>query len=125
MGQADGKDKGGPAGNKAEGSGADRTRLRDGDAADSKLRDATAEELAAWGKINDREVARSLRELWDKIPLAYRAMVSQYFADITEGEPAEGEAKPEAPAPRSESAPKTEGAPKAEGAPAKAPLEGR
>jgi len=94
--------------------------LREGDAADSKLRDATPEELAAWGKINDREVARSLRELWDKIPLAYRAMVTQYFADITEGESAEGEEKPEAAIPKSE-APKSEGVPKPEGAPAKPP----
>jgi hypothetical protein len=112
VGQADGKDEGGPAGASAEGSGADRTRLREGDAADSNLRDATPEELAAWGKINDREVARSLRELWDKIPLAYRAMVTQYFADITAGEPAEGEEKAEGATPKSEAAPKPEGAKK-------------
>jgi hypothetical protein len=84
--------------------------LREGDAADSKLRDATPEELAAWGKINDRDVARSLRELWDKIPLAYRAMVTQYFADITAGEPAEDEAKPDAVVPKPEAAPKPDGA---------------
>ena len=57
-----------------------------------KLREASPEERDAWGRINDREVARSLRELWDKIPPSYRLSVTRYFADVSTGK------APEAPA---------------------------
>ena len=95
-------------GGKAEGSHepngpAADTKFPQGEAAEAHLRDASAAERDAWGRINDRDVARSLRELWDKIPPAYRLMVTQYFRDITEpdaGGAAGDEAKkPDAAAP--------------------------
>jgi hypothetical protein len=55
-------------------------------AGQTALRDATASEKDAWGRINDRDVARSLRELWDKIPGSYRMTVIQYFKDISDPE---------------------------------------
>lgn len=48
------------------------------------LRDVDHDSKEIWGQINDREVARSLRELWGKVPVAYRGLVAQYFLDITE-----------------------------------------
>ncbi|MBI4605488.1 MAG: hypothetical protein HY721_26280 [Planctomycetes bacterium] len=54
---------------------------------DPRLKDLTPEERAAWGRINDRDVAQSLRALWDKIPRSYRVIVSQYFREITDPEP--------------------------------------
>jgi hypothetical protein len=64
----------------------------------AKLRDLTPDELEAWGRINDREVSRSLRELWDKVPASYRLMVIQYYRDITEpeAEAGPGDAAPSA-----------------------------
>ena len=50
------------------------------------MRAATKEEREAWGRINDREVARSLRDMWDKIPPSYRLVVTQYFVDLTNDE---------------------------------------
>ena len=78
--------KGDPKGTKPDDSPASDSSLSNGEAGDAKLRDATADERQAWGRINDRNVARSLRELWDKIPPSYRLMVTQYFRDITEPE---------------------------------------
>ena len=42
--------------------------------------------ISAGGDGNDRDVARSLRELWDKIPGSYRMTVIQYFKDISDPE---------------------------------------
>ena len=67
---------------------ASKTRLNQEDSGEDKLRDASPDEAEVWGRINDREVARSLRELWDKIPRSYRLMVSQYFKDLSDPEPA-------------------------------------
>ena len=47
------------------------------------MREATASEKEAWGAINDREVQRSLKELWGKIPVSYRQLVAEYYKDIT------------------------------------------
>ena len=44
----------------------------------------TAAEKEAWGRINDRDVARSLRKLWGKIPPSYRRLVASYYKDITD-----------------------------------------
>jgi hypothetical protein len=52
----------------------------------ASLRDATPDEKDAWGKINDRDVSRSLKELWDKIPPRYRMAVIEYFRDVGEEE---------------------------------------
>jgi hypothetical protein len=79
-------EKGDPKGNKPDDSPAADSSIEKGEKGDTKLRDATADERQAWGRINDRDVARSLKELWDKIPPSYRLMVTQYFRDITEPE---------------------------------------
>ena len=89
--QKRGGKEGDPEGNKPDDSAAKDSKLPGGETAKEHLRDATAAERDAWGRINDRNVARSLRELWDKIPASYRLMVTQYFRDITE--PAENEKK--------------------------------
>ena len=78
--------KGDPEGNKPDDSAAEDSKLPGGETDKTHLRDASPEERDAWGRINDRDVARSLRELWDKIPASYRLMVTQYFRDITEPE---------------------------------------
>jgi hypothetical protein len=70
----------------ASGSAAERSKLEEGEAAEAHLRDLSPEEKDAWGRINDRKVARSLREIWDKVPPSYRLMVTQYFREITEPE---------------------------------------
>ena len=41
-----------------------------------------------WGKINDREVQRSLRELWTRMPVRYRQLVKGYYDDINGVAPA-------------------------------------
>ena len=81
-------DEGDPNSNEAGGKGAKKTKLDQTEAADLNLRDATPEEREAWGRINDRDVARSLRELWDKIPQSYRLMVTQYFRELSDPEEA-------------------------------------
>ena len=57
---------------------------------------------APWGRINDREVAKALREGWARIPPSYRRIVARYFRDITEldPEPPAGERSGNPPAPR-------------------------
>jgi hypothetical protein len=40
-----------------------------------------------WGKINDREVRRSLQEVWGRMPTRYRKLVSQYYKDINDLSP--------------------------------------
>lgn len=93
-GNKDGKDgkgkKGGKDPSDGEGSAneSDEVATAQGQAS---LRDATPDEKDAWGKINDRDVSRSLRELWDKIPPSYRMAVIEYFKDITEEETDEGD----------------------------------
>jgi len=86
-------DQGKAKSNKAKGKGAEQTRLDQDEPADTALRDATQEEKDAWGRINDRDVAKSLKEAWDKIPQAYRLMVTQYFRDLSDPEPAKPEKK--------------------------------
>lgn len=70
----------------ASGEAASKSRLKDGESADVELRDLTPEEKEAWGRINDRKVARSLSAIWDKVPRSYRLIVTQYFKDITDPE---------------------------------------
>ncbi len=60
------------------------TKLRKGEQDRPDLRDPNYDSDELWGKINDREVARSLREVWGKIPVSYRRIVAQYYLDITE-----------------------------------------
>lgn len=71
----------------AKGKGAKETRLDQDPSGETALREATAEEREAWGRINDRDVAKSLKEAWDKIPQTYRLMVTQYFRDLSDPEP--------------------------------------
>lgn len=78
------KQKGKPKSNDPRGEGAEDSELDQQEPADVALRDATPEEKEAWGKINDREVARTLKEVWDKIPQSYRLMVTQYFKELSD-----------------------------------------
>jgi hypothetical protein len=80
------EEEGDPSKNDASEKAAKKTKLDQEEDAAMKLRDATPEELEAWGRINDREVARSLKELWDKIPPSYRLMVTQYFKELSDPE---------------------------------------
>ena len=75
---------GDPKGDKPSDGAGRKSTVEAGDAGEADLRDASPEERAAWGRINDREVARSLRELWGKIPRSYRLMVTQYYRDLSE-----------------------------------------
>lgn len=85
QGVARGKGKeGNPEGAKPNDNPARDTRLRKGQATPAVLKDREFADPEVWGKINDREVARSLSELWGKIPVAYRRIVAQYYRDITE-----------------------------------------
>ena len=70
---------------------AEDSRLRRGDMGKEKLGDKKNGN-DAWGKINDRDVAKSLREAWAKIPPQYRDKVIWYFEDITD---VSGAKKPE------------------------------
>lgn len=81
---------GGGAGGTSDGPAED-SKLEKGEGYDIALKDATAEEKEAWGRINDREVARSLREVWDKIPSSYRLQVIQYFRDLSDVEASEAD----------------------------------
>lgn len=83
-----GKGKGDPDGTKPSDQAAQDTKLAKGEAPELNLKDPKGKDAEAWGQINDREVARSLRELWGKIPVSYRSLVIQYFKDITDLEPA-------------------------------------
>jgi len=71
-----------PRGHKQAGP-ADRSKVAKGDPGEKKLRDPAAKDQDAWGSINEREVAKSLQDLWGKIPPSYRQVVSQYFKDIS------------------------------------------
>jgi hypothetical protein len=73
---------GAPRGHK-QGGPADRSKVAKGDPGEKKLRDPAAKDQDAWGSINEREVAKSLQDLWGKIPPSYRQVVSQYFKDIS------------------------------------------
>lgn len=81
--------EGDPTGNRPNDQAAQDTRLTRGEAGDSALRDPDAPDPndGPWGQINDREVAKSLREGWARIPPAYRDLVARYFRDITDLEP--------------------------------------
>ncbi len=73
--------------NKPRDETAGKTRLRQGDAAEVNLRKLTPDEKEMWGKINDREVRRSLQEVWGRMPTRYRKLVSQYYKDINDLSP--------------------------------------
>ena len=60
------------------------THIEVGDPGETALRDVDPGAIEAWGGINDRDVARSLRELWGKVPVSYRNLVTQYFRDISD-----------------------------------------
>jgi hypothetical protein len=88
QGQNRGQNQGGdPNGNRPGGNAARDTKLRSGDPGAAHLREGDGSKKDAWGMINDREVARSVRELWGKIPPGYRSVVARYFKDITDLEP--------------------------------------
>lgn len=76
--------KGAAQGSQANGGPAQDTRMEEDQAVEPQIRDATEAEKEAWGRINDRDVARSLRRLWGKIPPSYRRLVAEYFKDITD-----------------------------------------
>jgi hypothetical protein len=73
----------GPPGGNRQGGPADRSKVAKGDPGEKKLRESAAKDRDAWGSINEREVAKSLQDLWGKIPPSYRQVVSQYFKDIS------------------------------------------
>ncbi len=54
------------------------------------LNDLGAKDRETWGKTNLRDVSTSLKGVWDKIPVTYRQLVTQYFRDISDLEPEEG-----------------------------------
>ncbi len=89
-GSAPGSGPGDPTGNKPSDTAAQDTKIRSGDPGKANLRanDSNDSKPEPWGGgINDREVARSLREAWSRIPPSYRALVARYFKDITDLEP--------------------------------------
>ena len=51
------------------------------------MNDVGAKDREAWGKTNLRDVSTSLKGVWDKIPVTYRQLVTQYFRDISDLEP--------------------------------------
>jgi hypothetical protein len=53
------------------------------EAGKKNLRDPSAKDSDAWGGVNEREVAKSLQDLWGKIPPSYRGVVAAYFKDIS------------------------------------------
>lgn len=63
-----------------------RSQVSKGKPRSGELRDA-AKDTDAWGSVNDREVAKSLLDLWGKVPPSYRKTVIQYFKDISGLEP--------------------------------------
>lgn len=67
---------------------AEETRFPTGKQGEPELRDLPPGLIEAWGAINDREVQRSLRELWGKIPPSYRELVAEYYKDIAGQKPA-------------------------------------
>ena len=81
------KGQGDPRGDKPTGPAQDSV-LRRGELGEVHLRDRESSRAEAWGMINDREVARALREAWSKIPVAYQQLVASYFKDISDLEPA-------------------------------------
>ena len=58
---------------------------------ETALKDVGEKDREAWGKANLRDVATSLKGVWDKIPVTYRQLVTQYFRDISDLEPEDGE----------------------------------
>jgi hypothetical protein len=87
-GHQPGRGAGDPNGNRPSDEHARQTKIDEGKHDEVERRDGDKDQ-EAWGRINDRAVARSLRELWNKIPVSYRSRVAQYFKDITELEPSE------------------------------------
>ena len=65
---------------------AQKSKVSKGKAKSGELHDP-AQDADAWGKVNDREVAKSLLDLWGKVPPSYRKTVIQYFKDISGLEP--------------------------------------
>lgn len=61
---------------------------------ETALREVAPGGPEAWGEVHHREVARSLREIWNKIPIPYQSLVVQYFQDINDLAPEERK-KPE------------------------------
>ena len=80
------KKPGEPKGAKPSDSPAEDTKLADGKSKDPALRDRQLADQEAWGRINDRKVQASLREMWSKMPGHYRNLVSQYFSDLSDVE---------------------------------------
>ena len=62
----------------------DKQQHAGGQKGKTALRDPSEQDREAWGKINVRDVASSLKGVWDKIPVTYRQLVTQYFRDISD-----------------------------------------
>ena len=62
----------------------DKNGKANGRAEGENLRDDVARDRKAWGRVNQRDVERSLQGVWDKIPPRYRHVVTQYFRDLAE-----------------------------------------
>jgi hypothetical protein len=101
--EASAKAAGGKNGSKGDPKGpgnanvAQKSKVSKGKPKSGELRDP-AQDADAWGKVNDREVAKSLLDLWGKVPPSYRKTVIQYFKDISGLEP-EPASPPSTPAP--------------------------
>ena len=81
-GQGDGKGQGSPKGPGKAG-GAEKSEVAKGRTPSTNLKESKASDADAWGNVNDRDVARSLQDLWGKVPPSYRKVVTQYFKDIS------------------------------------------
>ena len=75
-----------PTNSKQSSNPADDTSLGAGEEVPLYLRRPPKTLAEAWGRINDREVARSVQELWETVPVSYRELVEQYYLDIADME---------------------------------------
>ncbi len=76
--------QGQPKGARPTDSPASDSKVQEGKPDSEALRDRELADKEAWGRINDRDVQASLRELWGKMPGLYRRLVSQYYTDLND-----------------------------------------
>ncbi len=79
-----GQKPGDPRGNKPTQTASKDSKLRKGDPGEAHLKALPPSLRDQWGKINDREVQRSLHEMWTRMPVRYRQLVKGYYEDINE-----------------------------------------
>ena len=65
----------------------DKQQHAGGQEGKTALKDVGDKDREKWGSTNLRDVATSLKGVWDKIPVTYRQLVTQYFRDISDLEP--------------------------------------